>query len=483
MIRFYIQQAIYHLRENPVVSWISVLGTALSICMIMVIVITLRVRTADCEPEVNRSRSLYVPNMSYRAKGDLSGSSANSSMSVQTGRECFKALTTAEAVTLASKPGKVRVSLPAGAKLSAPVKVRVSLPAGAKMSADRVQTDEAFWQVFQFRFLDGKPFTAADLNSGLPRAVIGASVARRLFGRTDVSGQHVELNHVDFQVCGVVADVSMLATDAYAQVWIPYTAGNAEANSWGYNLMGPMRAVILARSRADFPAIREECERLRQKYNDAQEGVEVFYRGQPDTQFTHLYRTWSQEPDVQGVVLRYVVVMLILLIVPAINLSSMTLSRMRRRMAEIGVRKAFGATANELMWQVFLENLLLTCLAGLLGLALSYAATFVLNGFLFGNSTNAYLAGETSLTAGALLSPWIFLAASPINPPSSFPRTLKLAFARYSTSSSSFSWKTTSFTFNSSRIESSISKRTLFSFGFLVTSSTLRRGCLILRLN
>ena len=104
----------------------------------------------------------------------------------------------------------------------------------------------------------------------------------------------------------------------------------------------------------------------------------------------------------QGVVLRYVVVMLILLIVPAINLSSMTLSRMRRRMAEIGVRKAFGATANELMRQVFLENLLLTCLAGLLGLALSYAATFVLNGFLFGNSTNAYLAGETSLTAARL---------------------------------------------------------------------------------
>ena len=154
------------------------LGTALSICMIMVIVITLRVRIADCEPEVNRNRSLYVPNMSYRAKGDLSGSSANSSMSVQTGRECFKSLTTAEAVTLVSNPGKVRVSL----------------PAGAKMPADMVQTDEAFWQVFRFHFLDGKPFTAADLGSGLPRAVIAASVARRLFGRTDVSGQHVELN-------------------------------------------------------------------------------------------------------------------------------------------------------------------------------------------------------------------------------------------------------------------------------------------------
>ena len=395
MIKQYFKQAIWHLRENPVISCISILGTALSICMIMAIVITIRARIADCEPEINRSRSLYVPNMSYRAKGDTSGSSANSRMSVQTGRECFKALTTAESVTLISQPSKVRASL----------------PAGAKMTADMVQTDDAFWRVFSFRFLDGKPFTEADLNSGLPKAVIVASVARHLFGHTNVIGKHLELNHVDFQVCGVVADVSTLATEAYAQVWIPYTAGNAEAESWGYNLMGPMRAVILAHDKDDFPAIRKECERLRQKYNDAQDGVEIFYRGQPDTQFVHLYRSWSEIPNIQEVIIRYITVILVLLVVPAINLSSMTLSRMRRRMAEIGVRKAFGATKNELLWQVFVENLTLTCLAGILGLALSYAATFVLNDFLFGNSTNAYFTGETTLTAGTLLSPWIFLIA------------------------------------------------------------------------
>ena len=66
-------------------------------------------------------------------------------------------------------------------------------------------------------------------------------------------------------------------------------------------------------------------------------------------------------------------VIAILLLVPAINLSSMTLSRMRRRMAEIGVRKAFGATGGELIRQIFFENLLLTLFAGVLGLALSYA--------------------------------------------------------------------------------------------------------------
>ena len=378
MFRQYFIQALYHLRENPVITWVSLLGTALSICMIMVVVITLRARTADCAPEVNRSRTLYVPNMTARPKGATDGG-MNSRMSVQTGRECFKALTTPEAVTLYAQVEKVRASLPAGDKLA----------------ADMRQVDADFWRVFQFRFLDGRPFSEADFRSALPRVVITASVARRLFGRTaGVAGQHVWLNRVDYQVTGVVADVSMLAADSYAQVWIPYTCGTAEANTWGSNLMGPMSAAILAKRADDFAAIRAEC-----------------YLGQPDTHFTHLYRTWAEVPDVQAVVLRYVAVLLVLLIVPAINLSGMTHSRMRRRMAEIGVRKAFGATGGELLRQVFVENLVLTVVAGFIGLALSYAATFLLNGFLFGTSANAYMSGETTLTAGQLLSPWIFLAA------------------------------------------------------------------------
>ena len=54
---------------------------------------------------------------------------------------------------------------------------------------------------------------------------------------------------------------------------------------------------------------------------------------------------------------------------------------------------------------------MLTCIAGGIGLLLSYILTFALNDFLFCNSTNAYFTGETSLTAGNLLNPWIFLIA------------------------------------------------------------------------
>ena len=284
MIRLYFQQALYHLRENPIITWVSVLGTALAICMIMVLVITFQVRLVDCEPEVNRSRSLYVSAMSVKNKGGSDGDSSNARMSVRTGRECFKSLTTAEAVTLVSLPEKVRVSL----------------PAGNKVTADMVQTDDAFWHIFRFRFLSGKAFTKADSDAGVPCAVLSAAVARRLFGTTDVAGKTVQLNYVEYRISGVVTDVSVLATSAYAQVWVPYTSTDIARLTWWEETMGQMRAVILARSAADFPAIREEAEQLRRKYNDSLRDSEVFYRGQPDEQFANLYRKWSETPDTQS---------------------------------------------------------------------------------------------------------------------------------------------------------------------------------------
>ncbi|KAA5305367.1 ABC transporter permease, partial [Phocaeicola dorei] len=54
MIKLYIKQAFYQLRENRLISLVSIIGTALAICMIMVIVLVLEVRITDCVPEVNR---------------------------------------------------------------------------------------------------------------------------------------------------------------------------------------------------------------------------------------------------------------------------------------------------------------------------------------------------------------------------------------------------------------------------------------------
>ncbi|MDR0422024.1 MAG: ABC transporter permease, partial [Proteiniphilum sp.] len=58
MIQQYFKQAWRLLRENPVLSAISITGTALAICMIMVIVMSYEVKNAPYPPETNRDRML-----------------------------------------------------------------------------------------------------------------------------------------------------------------------------------------------------------------------------------------------------------------------------------------------------------------------------------------------------------------------------------------------------------------------------------------
>ena len=58
---------------------------------------------------------------------------------------------------------------------------------------------------------------------------------------------------------------------------------------------------------------------------------------------------------------------LILLIVPAINVSGLISSQMSRRMAELAVRKAYGASRSTLMVQLLRENLALAFAGALLG--------------------------------------------------------------------------------------------------------------------
>ena len=64
-------------------------------------------------------------------------------------------------------------------------------------------------------------------------------------------------------------------------------------------------------------------------------------------------------------------IFVVLLLLPSINLSSMTRSRLRSRVSEIGVRRAFGAKKRNIISQIFMENFLMSLMGGIIGLGLS----------------------------------------------------------------------------------------------------------------
>ena len=102
--------------------------------------------------------------------------------------------------------------------------MQVALPRGVRTGIDALETDGAFWRIFDFSFIDGKPYSDAEVKSGLPVAVITESVAvsRLLFGTShQVSGKEILVNDAVYRISGVVKDVSSMASTAYAQIWVP----------------------------------------------------------------------------------------------------------------------------------------------------------------------------------------------------------------------------------------------------------------------
>ena len=77
------------------------------------------------------------------------------------------------------------------------------------------------------------------------------------------------------------------------------------------------------------------------------------------------------------------VIYAILILLPAINLSSMTRSRLRHRVTEIGVRRAFGAKKRSIIMQMFGENLIITLLGGAIGLIFSVLFVWLASSLFF----------------------------------------------------------------------------------------------------
>ena len=371
MIKQYFQQAWGQLRQQPLISLVNVAGTALSIFLIMLVVMMQQVQVEPFQPESNRDRFLHVRCGSIGNEKWGEGDTSNGPLSVRSAREMYKSLTTPEAVTLYTYGTTA---------------TPVSLPNQAATAVDVKETDDDFWRVFDFAFIVGKPYDRATFDAGQPVAVITESVARLLFGTTDVAGREFLLAHAPYRIIGVVQDVSTLANTAYAQVWIPYTSTDQVNNTWTADLMGLMSCTILAKSRADFPAIREECDRRLAAYNQVigENGYKFISRNRPyDQEKDAIATAANYEPDLRAERRSRLVIYLILLIVPAINLSSMTQSRLRRRVSEIGVRRAFGCTRGEMAGQILAENFIVTLLAGVVGFLLSVLFAYLCNDIIF----------------------------------------------------------------------------------------------------
>lgn len=360
MIRQYFKQAWVLLRQERLFSSIYIVGTGLAVSMLMAVVIALTVLLSDASPENNRDRMLIVDFGKLECKD---GGMTQASLSTQTIHRCFDGMDQVEALAMSS----TRIGW-------------VQQPEGRGQFETLVKgVNDGFWKVFDFRFVSGGPFADADFRSGVAVAVVSEHVARKVFGTTDVVGRELSLDFVKYRISGVVRDVSALMTLTCADLWVSSAAlspmPGLEDDFDETGTLGEYGAVMLVRPDADLDLVAQDArERIGRYARSLGEEYKFSCGRQPDTFLESVFQANRNESSsfAGGIYPMVMALIFVLLIVPAVNLAGMTDSRMERRMAELGVRRAFGAPKQALFRQVIIENLLFTLLGSVFGLAAAY---------------------------------------------------------------------------------------------------------------
>jgi putative ABC transport system permease protein len=289
---------------------------------------------------------------------------------------------------------------------------------GEKVWFNRKRTDGGFWKIFDFNFLEGSAYSEDDNRLARPVAVISESTRNRIFGRQSALGKAIETERGRFRVVGVVRDVPRYRFSPFSDIWTPILA--VEPGSAG---IGNFTGIYLARSRKDFPAIRSEFQaRLRDPGMIPQ--PEEFHHWEVDMHnFKESVCNWLFPPWMgNSGTLSFLILLSIFLFMvpPAVNLINLCISRILERASEIGVRKAFGASSAQLVYQFVVENIFLTMIGGALG----FAGSHVVLGFMSHSSWFPYAIQQTnfSLFLYGLLLIFIFGLISGLYPALSMSR-------------------------------------------------------------
>ena len=261
-----------------------------------------------------------------------------------------------------------------------------------------MRADAAFWDIFDHKLLKGRFYTKAEVDADRPVAVVTESTAARLFGNDEPLGNTVLVNHEPYEVVGVVADHTKLATSGSGDVFLPMSPAIVDGErtrydfnaNWDINMFGSVYVALLVKQGVDFSHVRDQ---VKARYAEidteiAEKGCRSVYHEAPYDQATLAsgLRGSNSTPDTESGRNLRLLVYLILLIVPAINLSSMLHSRMRSRVSEIGVRRAYGCTRSRLIADIITENFLVTLAGSIIGLAMGVTVALTYDG-LFTDSS------------------------------------------------------------------------------------------------
>ena len=199
-----------------------------------------------------------------------------------------------------------------------------------------------------------------------------------LFATHKVAGKQIFVDGEELTIVGVIKEAPSAVATTNA-IYIPMGL-NSDKPWFDYTrkeLAGMYHIVATAKKASEKELLKKEIEEKIARYNA---GSATCKYEIADHILTHVESVYDHEiygnDAYRNFIKEIVLIIAAFLLIPAMCLSIMILSRMENRMVEVGVRKAYGATTGSIVWQVLIENMLLTLIGGILGFAISATLLF-----------------------------------------------------------------------------------------------------------
>ena len=235
-------------------------------------------------------------------------------------------------------------------------------------SAPTVGVMAAHMEVRSFTLTEGQFITDGDNKSQNLVAVLGASVAEDLFGDLSPVGKTISINGLKFHVVGVLEAKGSSIGSPDENIFIPIETGYTKL--FGENaVFNGKRTVnnilVSVTNEDDMSAASATVEYMLRRSHELKSTDELDFNVMSQADTLKTLNTVTQTLTIfLGAIAG------ISLLVGGIGIMNIMLVSVTERTKEIGLRKAVGATKNQILTQFLIETVTLSLLGGLIGILL-----------------------------------------------------------------------------------------------------------------
>jgi len=229
-------------------------------------------------------------------------------------------------------------------------------------------------EIYNMKIDKGNFYSRSDVSNALNVAVIGQTVVKSLFGKTDPIGKIIKLDGKNFKVIGTLEarGTDALGNDQDSSISIPVTT--AQDKLYGLDSYNMIMAQSV--SEKDIGAASEEIKSILRRHRNIKFGEKEDFMVQNQTQVLDMVNT------VTGIFTIVIAgIASISLLVGGIGIMNIMLVSVTERTREIGIRKAIGAENRDILIQFLVESIVLSITGGILGILFAISVSALLSRF------------------------------------------------------------------------------------------------------